>query len=304
MSAADNCAARGIYSVLPTPFDSDEALDLPALARIVGDTIAAGVDGLTVLGVTGEAHKLNAAERRAVLETVAETTAGRVPFIVGVSLNGAGPTIEAAAEAERAGASGVMVAPPTFTGAGPQLTDYVRRVAGGTKLPLTFQDYPLINGVKLALGELIALVQAVPEIVTVKLEDTPSGRRTAGLLAGVDRPLTVLGGLSAVYLIDELEHGSAGSMTGFPVPEALVELWSKWRSGDEDGARAVYRRWLSLFVLDGQPGLGVAVRKHVWMRRGALTSPGLRAPGLALSAQEADRVDAELAVAGAPLLQM
>jgi 4-hydroxy-tetrahydrodipicolinate synthase len=134
----------------------------------------------------------------------------------------------------------------------------------------------------------------------VKLEDTPSGRRTAALLAGVDRSLTVLGGLSAVYLIDELEHGSVGSMTGFPIPEALVELWDKWQAGDHDGARAVHRKWLPLFVLDGQPGLGVAVRKHVWMKRGALESPLLRAPGLALTPLEAVRVDVELEAAGAP----
>src|ERR687887_117958 len=49
---------RGVYNILATPFKPDESIDEPSLRRLVEATVAAGVDGITVLGVAGEAQKL------------------------------------------------------------------------------------------------------------------------------------------------------------------------------------------------------------------------------------------------------
>ena len=76
---------RGIFNILATPFDECGALDLPSLCNLVEFQIACGVDGLTILGVLGEAAKLSVAEREQVLAEVVTVAAGRVPIIVGAN---------------------------------------------------------------------------------------------------------------------------------------------------------------------------------------------------------------------------
>ena len=73
----------GVFSVLPTPFGVDGLVDTASLRRVVDLFVAAGVDGLTVLGVTSEAARLTERERALVLETVMEQVAGRVPVVAG-----------------------------------------------------------------------------------------------------------------------------------------------------------------------------------------------------------------------------
>jgi 4-hydroxy-tetrahydrodipicolinate synthase len=137
---------RGVYNILSTPFGEDGSLDETSLRRLADATIAMGVDGITVLGVAGEAHKLLDDERRRVLEIVLEVNAGQVPVIVGTSREGTEATIAACREAQTAGAAGFMIAPPTFVQPGPALTAHYQRIAEATNLPIVLQDCPIVNG--------------------------------------------------------------------------------------------------------------------------------------------------------------
>src|SRR5436190_5380849 len=92
---------------------SDGEVDEVSLRRLTAATIEAGVDGITVLGVAGEAHKLDDAERLRVLTNVLEVNAGRLPVIAGTSRESTFTAVAAARAAKVAGADGVMVAPPT-----------------------------------------------------------------------------------------------------------------------------------------------------------------------------------------------
>ena len=68
-------------------------------------------------------------------------------------------------------------------------------------------------------------------------------------------------------------------MTGFGFPEVLVDIVGRYRAGDEAGARAAFHRVLPLIRFENQPGLNLAIRKHLYRRRGAIASERLRAPG-------------------------
>jgi 4-hydroxy-tetrahydrodipicolinate synthase len=108
-------------------------------------------------------------------------------------------------------------------------------------------------------------------------------RQTAAALPA-DR-ITFQGGLSGVWLLDELRAGASGAMTGFPYPEILVEIWQSFRDGDEQHAAELYYRYLPLMLLDGQAGTGVSARKIVQVRRGQIKHAVVRAPGLTLDAR-------------------
>ena len=269
----------GVYAILATPFLPDGALDAASLRRLTAATIAAGVDGLTVLGVAGEAHKLDDAERLQVLRTVVEVNDGRLPIIVGTSRESTPTAIAAARTARAEGASGIMVAPPTFVPPGPALTMHVQRVGDAIGLPIVLQDYPPINGVVLSTQALAELVRAVPQIVTIKVEDPPTPQRTAQLRDLLADDVSIVGGLGGVYLLDELRCGSHGTMTGFAYPEVLVAVVRAWTGGDRAQAAAIYYRYLPLLVSEGQPKLGLALRKEALRRRGLVEHAAVREPG-------------------------
>ena len=117
----------------------------------------------------------------------------------------------------------------------------------------------------------------------MKLEDEPSPPKVGRLLA-LRPDLRVLGGLGAIMLLEELRRGAAGTMTGFGFPEVLVDIVGRYRARDEAGARAVFHRVLPLIRFENQPGINLAIRKHIYQRRGAIATARLRAPGAALDA--------------------
>lgn len=273
---------RGVYHILSTPFRADGSLDEAGLQRLTEAAIGMGVDGITILGVAGEAQKLLEPERRRVIELVMEVNAGRVPIIVGTSREATDATIAASQEAERLGAAGVMVAPPTFLQAGPALTRHYQRLGEAIGIPIVLQDFPPVNGVTLSPRAMADLVHAVPSITTIKLEDPPTPQRTAQTLALLEREATIVGGIGGVYLLDELRRGASGTMTGFAYPEVLVAIWRAWAAGDRETAASIYYRYLPLLVFEGQPKLGVAIRKEILRRRGLIASALLREPGAQL----------------------
>jgi 4-hydroxy-tetrahydrodipicolinate synthase len=269
----------GVYNILSTPFTTDGRLDTDSLHRLTQATIDAGVDGITVLGVAGEAQKLNPEERQTVIQIVIDQAAGRIPVIVGTSQDGTDLTIEASRVAAQHGASGLMIAPPAFLQPGPALTEHFRRIAREIDLPIILQDFPAVNGVTMSPRQMAELCAEVSTIKTIKLEDVPTPQRTAQTLALTGDEITIVGGLGGMYLLDELRRGSSGTMTGFAYPEALVAIWNAWKSGDRARSAETYYRALPLLVFEGQPKLGVAIRKEILRRRGLIDSATVRHPG-------------------------
>ena len=99
-------------------------------------------------------------------------------------------------------------------------------------------------------------------------------------------------------LLEELRRGAAGTMTGFGFPELLVDIVGRFRSGDEAGARATFHRIMPLIRFENQPGLNLAIRKHIYRRRGAIASERLRAPAPALDPGTIADLDAILEALG------
>jgi 4-hydroxy-tetrahydrodipicolinate synthase len=285
----------GVYAILATPFLPDGELDETSLRRLTAATIDAGVDGITALGVAGEAHKLDDTERRRVMITVLEVNDGRLPIVVGASRESTHATVAAARMAEAAGAFGVMVAPPTFVQPGPSLTAHFKHISEATGLPIVLQDFPPVNGVTLPPRSIAELVQSVPHIIAVKVEDPPTPQRAAQIIAMIGDDVAIIGGLGGVYLLDELRCGSSGTMTGFAYPEVLVAIWRAWTRGDRAQAAAIYYRYLPLLVSEGQPKLGLGIRKEMLRRRGLIAHAVVREPGPIAEARTLEALSRTLA---------
>ena len=271
----------GVFSVLPTPFRAGGEIDRESLARVVDVIVGAGVKGVTALGVTGEVSRLTERERATVTEIVVKQVAGRAKVIVGASADGLRTCIEYSREAKALGASAVMVSPPRATKLNSEsVVNHYRALAEAVDLPIVVQDYPPISGFAMEAGLLARIAREVPAARTIKLEDPPTPFKTARILAAAGEvKVAILGGLGGVFLLEELMAGAAGVMTGFAYPEVLVQVVSLYRAGQLDEAANVFFKFVPLMRFEFQEGIGMAIRKEVFRRRGAIADASTRQPG-------------------------
>lgn len=276
----DALSFTGVWPILPTPFHGDESLDLDSLARVVRFMAAAGMDGVTVLGVLGEANRLTDAERDLVVGAAVRATDGKLPVVVGTSHAGTRATLDLSRRAADLGAAAVMIAPShEATPSDERVFEYYRRVAEGLSIPIVLQDHPPSTQVFMPVPLLVRLVEALPSIACIKLEHPPTPRKISALLEAMQgRRVPLLQGLGALYGQFDLERGADGFMTGFGFPEALLALVRAERAGRRDEARALFTRFLPLIVYEQQPGVGT--RKEVYRLRGLLTDNKVRHPGV------------------------
>ena len=287
---------NGVYSVLPTPFTTSGDLDLQSLRRVIDLYIRAGVNGLTALGVTSETARLNETEKSKVLETVMQQVNNSVPVIVGTSTDGLHTCIEFTRSAKRMNAGAVMISPPRM----PKLNAdavvaHYRKVADAVDIPIVIQDYPPVSGFTMEASLLVRIAREVPSARTIKLEDPPTPNKIFRMReqAG-DMPLSILGGLGGMYLFEELLAGAAGTMTGFAVPEVLVTVVRLFQTDLKDRAAEFFYRNAALMRFEFQEGVGMAIRKEMLRRRGALTSSFVRPPGAQVDTSTKSAIDSLL----------
>ena len=284
----------GVWNIVPTPFDPAGELDLDSLRRLTSFVAASGVDGMTILGFMGEAHKLTDAERTLVLETVLAEADGRLPVCVGVSHAETARALDFTAEATRAGALALMLAPANAAGSSDAaVVAHYRAVAATTDLQIVVQDYPAGSGIAMSVDVIAAISAELPSCRTLKLEDEPTPSKARAILAA-DPRIRILGGLGGSALYEELEAGAVGTMTGFGFPEILVDIVRRHRLGDRAGALAAYERALPLIRFENQPGINLPLRKHVYRRRGAIAHEFVRPPAPAVDRGTLVELDAIL----------
>src|SRR5262245_17917033 len=282
-----------VVSVLPTPFEAAGDFDPDSLRRVIDLFIADGVTGFTALGVTSEVARLTEPERDQVLAAVLGHVNGRVPVVAGATADGLRTCIEYTRRAKAAGASAVMISPPRMPKINSEaVLRHFAEVAAAVDVAIIVQDYPPISGYAMEASLLARIAREVPAARTIKLEDPPTPYKTARIreqTAGLD--VKIFGGLGGVFLLEELMAGAAGAMTGFAFPAILVQIVTLFRAGKGDEAADVFYRKVPLMRFEFQEGIGMAIRKEVLKRRGAIASADIRAPGGKLDESTAASLD-------------
>ncbi|HEV7392977.1 MAG TPA: dihydrodipicolinate synthase family protein [Burkholderiales bacterium] len=236
----------------------------------------------------GEAPKLDQAEAVAFVTQMVRR-AGKVPVIVGVTAPGFAPMRALARDAMEAGAAGVMIAPPSTLRTDDQIVTYYgqAREAIGDDVPFALQDYPLAFSVVMTPQVLRRIVTENPSCVMLKIEDWPSLEKITAVRKLEEmaemRRVSILTGNGGVFVNYELERGSDGAMTGYAFPDMLVDLVKLSEAGERDKVHDLFDAHLPLIRYEQQPAVGLAVRKYILMKRGAIASDAQRKPASALS---------------------
>src|SRR5688572_25924273 len=226
---AFNEQAFGVYTIAATPFHPDGRIDTASIDRLTDFYLKSGVAGITVLGVMGEAPKLDANESVALVRQVVKR-AGNVPVVVGVTSPGLAPMRALARDAMEAGAAGVMIAPPATLRTDDSVVTYYSHAseAIGADVPFVVQDYPLGFSVVMTADVLRRIVTDNPSCKALKVEDWPSLEKISAVRKleqdGRMRRVSILTGNGAIFVDFELERGSDGVMSGYAFTEVMVEF--------------------------------------------------------------------------------
>ena len=200
--------------------------------------------------------------------------------------------------AQEHGAAGVMVAPASGLRTDEQIVNYFENVAEalGPRTPWVLQDHPLASGVALSVAVILRLIGTIPTLVMLKHEECPGLAKLAAIRAAnekgdVRRVSILTGNGGGLFLPEELSRGADGAMTGFAYPEMMTGVIAAHARGDVERAHDLFDAYLPLARYEQQPNVGLAVRKYLLRRRGAIACDAVRKPGPKLSA--ADIADIE-----------
>lgn len=281
----------GVHCVLYALFDADERLDRALMRAQVEKVIAAGVDGITVLGLATEVLKLTEAERRTLIDWAAADIAGRVPLSVTIAGNSVAAQADLAAHATAAGADWLILQPPIAGSYGAaEYLDFFARVGAALTLPWAVQNAPAYLGRGLTDGDIAALRARAPGLTHLKAESPAA--EIAGLIAAAGPDLVVLNGRGGQEMPDNLRAGCHGFVLAPDIVDHALRIQRLWQAGDTAGAEAAYAQALPAitFVMQSIEHL-ICYGKRLFGARAGLTihdrAPALRPLGadLATTAQ-------------------
>ena len=288
--------ARGVFPIAPTPFFEDGRVDTGSIDRLTDFYLSIGAAGITVLGQLGEAPKLEHDESVQIARRMIRR-ATALPVVVGVSAPGYAAMRALTHAVMDAGAAGVMIAPPNTLRTDDQVVGYYRQAveAIGADVPFVLQDYPLTFSVQMTPGVIRRIVSELPSCVMLKHEDWP-GLEKISTLRGFEREgsmrrIAILCGNGGLFLDYEMERGADGANTGYAFPDMLCDVVRLSAAGQREQAHDLFDAHLPLLRYEQQPGVGLAVRKYVLVRRGILACAAQRKPVAPLSPAARAEVD-------------
>ena len=275
----------GTVAAAVTPLrDSGERLDEDALGPLLEFYAAAGLDGVLVLGTTGEGILLRDKERRRAAE-LAVADAGALSVIVHCGAQTTAQTSALAAHAAELGADAVaVIAPPYFAFEVLELVEHFAAAAAAcAPLPFYLYEYADRSGYAVPLSVVEQLGERAPNLAGMKVSDAPFERVEPYLAASLD----IFVGAEPVAL-EALGSGAIGAVSGVAAafPEAMSALVHD--PTPERAARVESLRG----ALSKQPFQ--ASVKAALAFRGLPVRPDVRAPLLPLTAVAAGHLRTEL----------
>lgn len=240
---------KGTYTALITPFNGDE-IDFTGLRRNISFQIENGIDGLLVLGTTGEAPTITIDEQSEIIRVAIDEIHGRVPLMVGTGVYSTAKTIENTRKAKEAGADIALIVTPYYN----KPTDegiyrHYKAVSDNVEFPVMvyniqgrtsknietgtlkrIAELKNIIGVKEASGNVNQMGDVIRNIALCKNDFT--------VMSGDDSltlPLIALGGKGVISVVSNL------------LPEKVVKMVNACLSGDFSFARKLHYELLPVF---------------------------------------------------------
>ncbi|MFC2076951.1 4-hydroxy-tetrahydrodipicolinate synthase [candidate division KSB1 bacterium] len=237
----------GSYVAIATPFNKDFSVDYGRLKELVEFHYESGTTGIVPCGTTGESATLTHEEHKKVVETVVETSGGRLSVLAGSGSNSTDEALDLTIHTRESGADGCLVITPYYNKPTQEgMYRHFSFLADKVGHPMVVYNVPGRTGVNLAAGTLARLSEH-PAIVGVKeasgdlAQISQIIKRTAedfAVFSGDDAltlPILALGGIGVISVAANI------------IPADLAELVSSYLAGDSARARQLQAEMIDLF---------------------------------------------------------
>lgn len=226
---------QGIIPPLVTPLSDRDSLDETGLAQLIERQLAGRVDGLFVLGTTGEGPSLSEQLRRAMISETSRLVNERVPIFVGITDTSLVDAIHLAQFALEHGAAAVVAAPPFYFPAGQtELQHWFLELAEALPLPLLLYNMPSCVNISIE-PETLAVLIKYPNIIGLKDSSGDLDYFAQAIEVAKQREdWPVLMGPEAL-LVEAMKLGAVGGVTGGANlwPELFTDLFAAARERDQ-----------------------------------------------------------------------
>lgn len=255
---------KGIFPPLVTPLRARDALDAPGLERLLDHVLGGGVDGIFLLGTTGEAPSLGHALRYELVERASRHVAGRAPVLVGITDTSLVESLRLARHAAEKGAQGLVLSAPFYFPAGqPELLEYLEQIVPELPLPVFLYNIPSLTKATFGL-ELLRRAVEMPGVAGLKDSsgDLDYFREALGIARA--RPDWSLFVGPEAHLAEALKLGAHGGIPGGAnlLPALFVELYRAAAAGDAAGVAGAGERVRRL----GQTVYAVGKHPSSWLK--------------------------------------
>ena len=288
---------RGIFGILTAPFDQNYDLDLEDVKRQVEFLIKGGVHGIVVPVNASEYWTLSDEERMNFVQTAAETNAGRLPIVAGVTSQSTKVSLLHTRHAREVGVDAVIAAPPVLPGCSPvQMREYYKRIAGEADgIPVMLQNHTPPFGIPMSAALCMDFVKTIDGVEFVKEETQYSSKMITELNElGKDVPTYrgTFGGKACRYLLDEHNRGAIGCMPACQVADVMAQVWNLLDAGRKEEAQTIFNAAEPQVTFEF--GYGVVAYKTMLKRRGVIKTTNFRGCGMTeldeKAMEESDRV--------------
>lgn len=270
-----------------TAFHDDGSLDLDANRASWDRLVDAGIDGIVVMGSTGEFFAMEAQAKRTLIDAACEHLKGRTRLLIGTGGNSVAETVALSNHAFAKGADGVMVVSPYYFALGPEEHyQHFAQVAAGVDGPIHLYNFPARTGNDIDTALVVRLAQACDTIVGIKdtVGDMAHTRAIIDAVADVRPGFEVLSGMDENF-VHNILAGGAGCIAALSNvrPRAIAAWVDAVRREDFDGIVAGQRLVDRLSQLYAVAPVFVPVLKQAMADDGVAISTACRASAAPLS---------------------
>ncbi len=274
----------GVYPAVTTPFTHQDTLDFPVFEHNLKAQLDAGAAGIVLGGTLGEASSLLNEEKYDLVRFTVDKVNGKVPVVMNIAEQTTKAACIAAREAERCGASGLMLLPPMRYKADDRETlAYFQAVADASPLPIMIYNNPVDYKILVTL-DMFETMTTWPTIQAVK-ESTRDVSNVTRMLNRFGDRFKILCGVDTLAL-ESLLMGAHGWVAGLvdAFPKETMTIYNLVQRGEIEAALKIYRWFLPLLELD----IHAKLVQNIKLAQAAtgLGTEQVRAPRLPLEGEE------------------
>ena len=293
---------KGVYPAVLTPFKENDSIDFDMFRINIDTQLEAGIDGIVLAGSLGEASTLLNSEKVDLLVYTKELVQDKVPVIMNISEQSTKGAVQAANDAENAGADGLMLLPPMrYKADDDETVGFFRTVALNTSLPIMIYNNPVDYRIMVEMHMFDELAR-IPNIQAIK-ESTRDVSNVTRMFNRFGDRYKVLTGVDPLAM-ESLCMGADGWVAGLvdAFPYETVAIYRLVKAGYYQEALKVYRWFLPVLELDIHPKLVQYIKLAATLT--GISTEHVRAPRMVLNGVERERVTGivQLALSNRPEL--